>query len=150
MIHAEPVPIPAAGRYRVTLLEASPFLREVYGQEVRDWAELRARPLELATVDDPAVWLADLGRRQPALGIVDVDGLGVNALDLHRQARAAASAAEMPLIMLGSPTSLALVSAVRDDRLRCLSKPLRFGDLMNTVRALVGEPGAIRNESHRG
>jgi hypothetical protein len=126
---------------RVLLLEAQPFLREIYGQEVHNWAELRGHePLELVALADPAAWLDEVARRSATLAIMDVDGLPMTGLDLHRLVRAKAIAAELPLILLGSPAHVAPVSAVGDELLCCLGKPLRFGVLMNRVRALARDP----------
>lgn len=130
---------------QVLLLEAQPFLREIYGQEVRNWAELRdEQPLELVALDDPAAWLEEVIRRPTTLGIIDVDGLPMTGLDLYQRVRSHAISAELPLILLGSPATIEPVSMVSDELLRCLCKPLRFGALMSTIRVLA------RDSSGRG
>lgn len=123
---------------RVLLLEAQPFLREVYGQEVRNWAELRdEEPLDLIAIDDPKVWLEEAKRAPATLGIVDVDDLATSALELYRAVREHEIAKELPLIVLGSVPNIDPFLAITDERMFCLRKPLRFGVLMNTVRALA-------------
>ena len=129
--------------HRVVLLEAQPFLREIYGQEVHNWAELRGEtPLELVATGDPATWLDELARRSATLAILDVDGLPTTGLELYQRVRAKPIAAGLPLILLGSPGNVAPISAVCDELLCCLCKPLRFGVLMNRVRALARDPQA--------
>lgn len=123
---------------RVLLLEVQPFLREIYGREVRNWAELHEDdPLELVALDDPAAWLDEVTRCSATIGIVDVDWLPGAGLPLYQRARANVTSAELALVLIGSPANLEPTAAVRDDRLRCLCKPLKFGALMNTVRALA-------------
>jgi Tfp pilus assembly protein PilZ len=132
--------IPIESSNRVLLLETQPFLREIYGQEVRNWAELRdEKPLELITLDDAAAWLDEVTRAPAMLGIIDVDELPSNGLDLYRRVRDDASV-ELPLIVLGSPHSIEPFLSVSDELLFCLRKPLRFGLLMNTVRVLAHDP----------
>ena len=126
---------------RVLLLEAQPFLREIYGQEVRNWAELRdEEPVELVALDDPEAWLEEVAHGAVTLGILDIDGLPTTGIDLYQRVRAMPSSAELPLIVLGSPANVAPFSEVSDDLLFCLRKPLRFGGLMNTVRVLARDP----------
>jgi Tfp pilus assembly protein PilZ len=133
--------IPLEPSHRVLLLETQPFLREIYGQEVRNWAELRDdKPLELVALDDAAAWLDEISRAPTMLGIIDVDELPLTGLDLYRRVRDDALSVELPLIVLGSPDNVAPVSAVSDELLFCLRKPLRFGLLMNTVRVLAHDP----------
>ena len=123
---------------RVLLLEVQPFLREVYGREVRNWAELHDEdPLELVALDDPAAWLDEVTRCPATIGIVDIDWLPAAGLPLYHRVRAKAISAELPLVLIGSPANLEPAAAVRDDRLHRLCKPLKFGALMNTVRALA-------------
>ena len=126
---------------RVLLLESQPFLRDIYGQEVRNWAELRdEEPLELIALDNPAAWLKELAHAPAMLGIIDVDDLPTAGLDLYRRVRSDPSSHELPLIVLGSTANIEPFSAVSDDLLFCLRKPLRFGLLMNTVRVLARDP----------
>jgi Tfp pilus assembly protein PilZ len=133
--------IPLEHSNRVLLLETQPFLREIYGQEVRNWAELRdEEPLELVALDDAAAWLEEVTRAPAMLGIIDVDELPATGLDLYRHVRDDALSAELPLIVLGSPDNIEPFSAVFDELLFCLRKPLRFGLLMNTVRVLAHDP----------
>ena len=128
---------------RVLLLEVQPFLREIYGQEVRNWAELRdEEPLELIALEDPAAWLEECAGAPATLAIMDLDGLPVDGLDLYRQVRARKISAELPLIVLGSPANIEPFSVLSDDHALCLRKPLRFGVLMNTVRMLARDPVA--------
>lgn len=123
---------------RVLLLEVQPFLREVYSQEVRNWAELRDEgPVEVIAVEDPTAWLEDLGRARTTLGIMDVDGLPVPGLELYHQVRSKRFTAEVPLIVIGAAANVAPFEELLDDHLRPLRKPLRFGLLMNTVRVLA-------------
>jgi PilZ domain len=127
--------------YRVLLLEAQPFLREIYGQEVRNWVELRDEAaLALVALGDVAAWFEEVGRGPAALGIIDVDELPIPALDLYRRVRADVRSATLPLILIGSPAGVAPLSLVSDERLRCLHKPLKFGLLMTTVGGLVRDP----------
>lgn len=126
--------LPAPGD-RVVLLEVQPFLREIYSQEVRNWAELRDEaPVEIVALDEPAAWLDEINRGSPTLGIIDVDGLPAPALDLYRRVRKRATSSELPLIVVGSPAQVEPFLTEADDLLFCLRKPLRFGLLMNTVR----------------
>jgi Tfp pilus assembly protein PilZ len=126
---------------RVLLLEAQPFLREIYGQEVRNWAELRdEEPVELVALDDPEVWLDEVFHGPATLGILDIDDLPTTGLDLYQRVRGSPFSAELPLIVLGSPANIEPFSAVSDELLFCLRKPLRFGGLMNTVRVLARDP----------
>lgn len=123
---------------RVVLLEAQPFLREIYGQEVRNWSELRdEEPLDLVALDNTSHWIEEVTRAPATLGIIDVDELPTSALALYRRVRAHTISAELPLIMLGAPANLEPFSTVSDDLLFCLRKPLKFGVLMNTVRVLA-------------
>jgi Tfp pilus assembly protein PilZ len=133
--------IPLETSNRVLLLETQPFLREIYGQEVRNWAELRDdKPLELIALDDAAVWLDEISRAPAMLGIIDVDELPTTGLDLYRRVRDDSLLVDLPLIVLGSPDNIAPFSSVSDELLFCLRKPLRFGLLMNTVRVLAHDP----------
>jgi Tfp pilus assembly protein PilZ len=133
--------IPIEVSNRVLLLERQPFLREIYGQEVRNWAELRHdKPLELIALDDVAAWLDEVNRAPAMLGIIDLDELPITGLELYRRVRDDGLSAELPLILLGSPEHVAPFAALSDELLFCLRKPLRFGLLMNTVRVLAHEP----------
>lgn len=137
---AQTVIIPEAP-HRVLLLETQPFLREVYGQEVRNWAELRdGAPLELVTLDHTTAWLEEVARAPATLGIIDVDELPAAGLELYHLVRDDASSARLPLIMLGSPEHIERFAAMSDELLFCLRKPLRFGLLMNTVRVFARDP----------
>ncbi|MCX5744492.1 MAG: PilZ domain-containing protein [Proteobacteria bacterium] len=123
---------------RVLLLEPQPFLREVYGQEVRNWAELRdEEPLELLALGDATAWFDAVTRIPGTLGIIDVDELPGDAFDLYLRVRADRISGDMPIIVIGSPANLEAFSMLADDLLLCLRKPLRFGVLMNTVRMLA-------------
>jgi DNA-binding response OmpR family regulator len=116
----------------VLLLEVQPFLREIYTQEVRNWAELRdVDPLEIVALGDPEAWLEELGHGATTLGIMDLDGLPTSGLEIYQRVRAST---ELPLIVLGSASSIEPLVGVTDEQLFCLRKPLRFGLLMNTVR----------------
>jgi Tfp pilus assembly protein PilZ len=146
--------IPPEPSSRVLLLEAQPFLREIYGQEVHNWAELRdEEPVELVVIDDPEAWIDEVFQGPATLGIMDIDDLPTTGLELYQRVRGRASSAELPLIVLGSPANIEPFSAVSDELLFCLRKPLRFGGLMNTVRVLARDPlatprpaGKPRNE----
>ncbi|MDQ3364389.1 MAG: PilZ domain-containing protein [Myxococcota bacterium] len=123
---------------RVLLFEAQPFLREIYGQEVKNWAELRdEEPLELVALEDATEWLTEATRAPATLGIIDIDDLPGVALELYEQVRANAMSSELPLIVLGTPENIVQFVSVSDELLFCLRKPLRFGVLMNTVRVLA-------------
>jgi CheY-like chemotaxis protein len=123
---------------RVVLLEVQAFLRDVYGQEVRNWAELRdEQPVDLITVDDPTIWLTELTRTPASLAIMDIDGIPVAGLELYRQLRARPATAELPLIAIGAADQLEPFAGLDDDHLLCMRKPLRFGALMNAVRMLA-------------
>lgn len=126
---------------KVVLLEAQPFLREIYGQEVRNWAELRdEQPLELVTFDNVANWLDEVFSGPAMLGIIDVDDLPDAGLSLYRRVRQSLIAEDLPLIVIGSPHMVEPFAALSDDLLFCLRKPLKFGLLMNTVRVLARDP----------
>lgn len=128
----------AAPPERVLLLEVQPFLREVYSQEVRNWAELRDEgPVEVIAIAEPGAWLGEVGRSRITLAIMDLDGLPVPGIELYHQVRSNRFSAELPLIVLGSAESVAPFASLSDDNLRYLRKPLRFGLLMNTVRVLA-------------
>lgn len=130
---------------RVILLEAHPFLREIYGQEVRNWAELRdEEPLELIALDDWQAWLDEVTSESATLGIIDVDDLPQAALDLYARVRANQVSHDLPLIVLGTPEHLEPFFQLTDDLMFCLRKPLRFGVLMNTVRVLARDPQSSR------
>lgn len=123
---------------RVVLFEAQPFLREIYGQEVRNWAELRdEEPLELLTLDNIDAWYSEIVRVPSTLAIADVDDVPNMALDLYSRVRGHRMSAELPIIIIGSAQYIEPFSAVSDDLLFVLRKPLRFGVLMNTVRVLA-------------
>lgn len=126
---------------RVLLLEAQPFLQEVYGQEVRNWAELRdEEPLELIALADPAAWLDAVYSAPATLAIIDVDDLPADGFQLYRSVREHPLGASLPMIVLGAPEHVeAFKQLADDDMLLCLKKPLRFGVLMNTVRMLARE-----------
>lgn len=138
---SRPTALSPATMYRVLLLEAQPFLREVYGQEVHNWAELRDEArLELVALGELPAWIEEVISAPAALGIVDIDELPAAGVDLYRRVRADARSAELPLIMIGSPANLAPLSTVSDQLLCCLPKPLMFGLLMNTVGKLARGP----------
>jgi Tfp pilus assembly protein PilZ len=145
--------IPLEPSNRVVMLETQPFLREIYGQEVRNWAELRDdKPLELIALDDAAAWLDEIGRAPTMLGIIDIDELPTTSLDLYRRVRDDSLLVDLPLIVLGTPDHLAPFASVSDELLFCLRKPLRFGLLMNTVRVLAHDPlpvsGRLSGDDH--
>lgn len=126
-IFALPAPPP-----RVLLLEVQPFLREIYSQEVMNWAELHElEMIDLIALGEPEVWLEELAHGATTLGIMDIDELPTSALDLYQRVRART---QVPLIVLGSAAGIEPLTGVTDDALFCLRKPLRFGLLMNTVR----------------
>lgn len=128
---------------RVLLLEPQPFLRDVYGQEVRNWAELRDDDsLELIALDNPSQWFEEATRAPATLGIIDVDDLADIALELYRRVRAHTVSMEMPLIVIGAPLKVQGFTSVSDELLLVLRKPLKFGVLMNTVRVLARDPFA--------
>ncbi|HEU4729483.1 MAG TPA: PilZ domain-containing protein [Kofleriaceae bacterium] len=141
MLGRDPQPRAAPERAsRIVLLESQPFLSDVYGQEVRNWAELRDREhevLDLAAFETAGRWIEDLMTRPASLGIVDIDGISIGALELYRRVRDSVVARETPLIVIGAPDSVAPFDAISDDLLLCLRKPLRFGLLMTTMRKLV-------------
>jgi DNA-binding NarL/FixJ family response regulator/Tfp pilus assembly protein PilZ len=140
--------IPLEPPHRVLLLEAQPFLREIYGQEVRNWAELRGeKTLELVAIDDVAAWLAEVTSHSATIGIIDVDGLPTTGVDLYKQVRAKAVSTKLPLIVLGSPANVEPVSAACDELLRCLCKPLMFGVLMKTMRMLARDAHAQESDA---
>jgi hypothetical protein len=123
---------------RVVLLESEPFLRDVYSQEVRNWAELREEePLDLVVHSNPAQWMLDVTNTRAELGILDLDDMPGVAMETYRRVRASSMAAEMPLILLGSIENVEPFATLVDDALFCLRKPLKFGVLMNTVRVLA-------------
>jgi hypothetical protein len=127
---------------RVILLESEPFLREVYGQEVRNWSELRdEEPLELLAYANASQWFHEITSKRATLGIVDIDDVS-DGLELYRRVRANRIAGDTPLILLGSPEHVEPFAQLPDELLWCLSKPLRFGALMNTVRMLAREGSA--------
>jgi hypothetical protein len=126
---------------KVVMLVAQPFLREVYGQEVRNWAELRdEEPLDLRMFDNPAHWFDEVTRSSAVLGIIDVDDQPDVDLSLYHRVRHNRQAAELPLILIGAPENVEPFARVADDLLLCLRKPLKFGALMNTVRVLARDP----------
>lgn len=126
---------------RVLLLEPQPFLREIYGQEVRNWAELRdEEPLELIALDDVTAWLEEIARAPATLAIIDIDELPIAGLDLYQRVRDDAGSVELPLIVIGAPDNIEPFAALPDELLLCLRKPLKFGLLMNTVRVLARDP----------
>ena len=130
--------ITAESPSRVILLEMQPFLREVYGQEVRNWAELRdEEPLDLVITDDPAKWLLEVTRTPATLGIIDVDDVATQAMDLYKRTRAHTMSHDLPMIVLGAPQNIEPFLGVHDELLFSLRKPLKFGILMNTVRVLA-------------
>ena len=128
----------AAPPERVLLLEIEAFLRDVYSQEVRNWAELRDEgAVDVVAVEDPAAWLLEVGRSRITLAIMDLDGLPVSGIELYRQVRSNRFSAELPLIVVGAPKHVEPFESIDDLNLRYLRKPLRFGLLMNTVRVLA-------------
>lgn len=129
------------GASRVVLLESQPFLREIYGQEVRNWAELRdEQPLDLVACESASAWIEEVCSEPATLGIIDVDELADVGLSLYHRARNNSLAMELPLIIIGSPGNVEPFAAIADELLFVLRKPLRFGLLMNTVRVLAREP----------
>ncbi len=126
---------------RVVLLETQQFLREVYGQEVRNWAELRdEEPLDLILVENPMQWVEQIYAEPAMLAIMDVDQLPVAGIELYNRVRNNPHSAELPIIVLGSAGTLAAFEKLPDEYLFCLNKPLSFGVLMNTVRMLAHDP----------
>lgn len=136
------MPALAEDASRVILLEPQPFLRDVYGQEVRNWAELRdEEPLELIALDSPTNWLEEATRAPATLGIIDIDELAPGkGMELYRKIRAHNMSMELPIIVIGTDKNVLPYQALHDDLLLCLRKPLRFGLLMNTVRVLARDP----------
>lgn len=123
---------------RIVLLEPEPFLREIYGQEVKNWSELRdEEPLELIVLTDADEWLREVVSTPATLAIIDIDNLQVNALELYQAVRSTAIAAELAMIVVGTPDKLKAFDKSDDDKLLCLGKPLQFGVLMNTIRILA-------------
>lgn len=126
---------------RVVLLETQQFLREVYGQEVRNWAELRdEEPLDLVLVEHPMQWVEQIYAEPAMLAIMDVDQLPASGIELYNRVRNNPHSAELPIIVLGSAGTLTAFEALPDEFLFCLNKPLSFGVLMNTVRMLAHDP----------
>lgn len=126
---------------RVVLLETQQFLREVYGQEVRNWAELRdEEPLDLILVENPMQWVEQIYAEPAMLAIMDVDQLPVDGIELYNRVRNNPHSAELPIIVLGSAGTLTAFEKLPDEYLFCLNKPLSFGVLMNTVRMLAHDP----------
>ncbi|HET7503332.1 MAG TPA: PilZ domain-containing protein [Kofleriaceae bacterium] len=133
-------PAAPARATRIVLLETQPFLRDVYGQEVHNWAELRdnpVEPLDLVAFETSSPWLDGITAEPTRLGIVDVDEIEIEPLELYRRVRAAAVTRQLPLIAIGAPPNVAPFDGICDERLLCLRKPLQFGVLMTTVRMLV-------------
>ena len=130
---------PAGAATRIALLEKQPFLREIYGQEVRNWADLNdiSDELEFTALDNSSAWLDEVTRAASTLGIVDVDDLAADVLSLYRTVRHNTVSSSLPLIMIGTPENIAQFDGLNDDLLMCLRKPLKFGLLMNTVRMLA-------------
>jgi Tfp pilus assembly protein PilZ len=127
--------------HRVLLLETQPFLREVYGQEIHNWAELREHSsLDLVLLGELPVWFEEVARAPATLGIVDIDELPTLGLDLYKRVRSDARSVELPLILIGSPQNLEPLSLVSDKLLCCLVKPLKFGLLMTTAGRLARDP----------
>jgi len=123
---------------RIVLLEPEPFLREIYGQEVRNWSELRdEEPLELLVLADADAWLRDVASTPATLAIIDIDNVEGDVFELYNAVRSTAIAAELPLIVVGTPDRLKPFDATDDEKLLCLGKPLQFGVLMNTIRILA-------------
>jgi len=123
---------------RIVLLEPEPFLREIYGQEVRNWSELRdEEPLELLVLADADAWLRDVASTPATLAIIDIDNVEGDVFELYNAVRSTAIAAELPLIVVGTPDRLKPFDATDDEKLLCLGKPLQFGVLMNTSRILA-------------
>ncbi|HVK85296.1 MAG TPA: PilZ domain-containing protein [Kofleriaceae bacterium] len=131
----------AAPPSRVVMLEAQAFLREIYGQEVRNWAELRdEEALDFIALETPDAWKDALSESPAMLGIVDVDGLSVSAMEIYEYVRSNPTSLDMPLIVVGSVNAVSPLVGMNDDLLFVLRKPLRFGVLMNTVRVLARDP----------
>ena len=123
---------------RIVLLEPEPFLREIYGQEVKNWSELRdEEPLELVVLTDADAWLRDLAAMPSTLAIIDIDNVQGDAFELYQAVRSTPIAAELPLIVVGTPDRLKAFDTSNDEKLLCLGKPLQFGVLMNTIRILA-------------
>lgn len=135
--------VPSEEASRVILLEPQPFLRDVYGQEVRNWAELRdEEPLDLIAPESPGTWLEEVTRSPATLAIIDVDELAAGiAMELYRKCRAHPVSEELPIIIIGADKNVQPFQSLHDELLLCLRKPLRFGLLMNTVRMLARDPG---------
>ncbi len=126
---------------RVILLETQQFLREVYGQEVRNWAELRdEEPLDLVLVEHPMQWVEQIHAEPAMLAIMDVDQLPASGIELYNRVRNNPHSTELPIIVLGSAGTLTAFESLPDEFLFCLNKPLSFGVLMNTVRMLAHDP----------
>jgi CheY-like chemotaxis protein len=134
---AQPILVPEPPE-RAILLEVAPFLREIYGQEIRNWAELRGEaPVEVVAVDEPARWLDEIGRAPATIAIMDLDQLAGAGLSLYQRVRARPSTAELPIIIVGAPAVVEPLAGLDDHHLMVLRKPMRFGVLMNTVRVLL-------------
>lgn len=126
---------------RVILLETQQFLREVYGQEVRNWAELRdEQPLDLVLTENPTTWIEQIYAEPAMLAIMDLDQLPVTGEELYNRVRSHPHTSSLPLIIIGAPEAVAPFKKLDDDLLFCLAKPLSFGVLMNTVRMLAHDP----------
>ena len=126
---------------RIVLLETQQFLREVYGQEVRNWAELRdEEPLDLVLVENPTQWMDQIYAESTMLAIMDVDQLPGSSIELYNRVRNNPQSSELPIIVLGSAGMLTAFETLPDEYLFCLNKPLSFGVLMNTVRMLAHDP----------
>lgn len=117
---------------RVFLVERNTFLREVYTQEVLNWAEVHGDHVEFVSLEDDLALSAEPDTPNTRLAIVDLDGLEATGLEMLEQLRARFGAS-FPIIFLGGAAEMEALNELGDVSLFALSKPLNFGQLMDTV-----------------
>lgn len=114
---------------RVLLIEQNTFLREIYTQEVVNWAEVHGDHVEFVSPEND-------GELAPAsnlgLAIIDLDGLEKGPIEVLEEYRERFGDT-FPLIFLGGLAEVTELNERQDTSLFALSKPLNFGQLMDTV-----------------
>lgn len=120
----------------ILFVEQNPILREAYGREVHNWADLEGQPkFDLIHVEDVHTCIAALGRRSITLAIVDVDGVSFAPRELFDEVRR--HAPKLPIVIIASDADPATYGlSIRGDAMY-LQKPLAFGRLMRTLKVLT-------------
>jgi tryptophanase len=120
--------------FKVLMLEENSVLQNIYGQELRNLAELHGGVrFEIETVWNIADLQTSL-RRSPQLLIVDLDSPGTQPSSVMTSVEGLECCL---VLLLGSRDTKTKLDGLTPGNSMYLEKPLQFGLLMRTVSALI-------------